>query len=131
MVRTETLKKSNSTRNEKSKLPSTVNPFSLSAKKKTCTRSESNDSTGKRKISEVTSQQPPQRVDRRRKIEPEKNHPIDKIMKRRIRDSKKKLPGKHEFVIHQMLSFRLLRRTNRFVSCVTVCRWENPGISIN
>ena len=107
MVRKETLKKSNSTRNEKSKLPSTVNPFSLSAKKKTCTRSESNDSTGKRKISEVTSQQPQQRVDRRRKIEPEKNHPIDKIMKRRIRDSKKKLPGENEFVIHQMLSFRL------------------------
>ena len=63
----------------------------------------------KRKMSEVISQKPLQRVDQIRKIEPEKNHPVDKIIKRRSRVVKKKMPGEHEFVIHQIVSFRLLR----------------------
>ena len=63
----------------------------------------------KRKVSEVTSQKPLQRVDQIRKIEPEKDHPVDKIIKRRSHVVKKKLPGEHEFVIHQIVSFRLLR----------------------
>ena len=64
---------------------------------------------GKRKMSEVISQKPLQRVDQIRKFEPEKDHPVDKIIKRRSRVVKKKLPGEDEFVIHQIVSFRLLR----------------------
>ena len=60
-------------------------------------------------MSEVISKKPLQRVDRIRKIEPERDHPVDKIIKRRTRVVKKKLSGEHEFVIHQIVSFRLLR----------------------
>ena len=60
-------------------------------------------------MSEVINKKPLQRVDRIRKIEPERNHPVDKIIKRRTRAVKRKLPGEHEFVIHQIISFRLPR----------------------
>ena len=63
----------------------------------------------KRKMSEVISKKPLQRVDRIRKIEPERDHPVDKIIKRRTPAVKKKLPGEHEFLIHQIVSFRLPR----------------------
>ena len=60
-------------------------------------------------MSEVISKMPLPRVDRIKTIEPERDHPVDKIIKRRTRAVKKKLPGEHEFLIHQIVSFRLPR----------------------